>query len=343
MTNAFYQLAQKISRYLYTQSSSLSVKKYLWGRFVSRFFGEKVIVDKYPEIPGYTLIKGIRLQDHENPNSVGIYKSQKFGKVIIKHLQYTSDVLSLYQFQNEIHVQRLLNETRYADSDTVVQFPKVHQVIETEGQLVEVMEFVEGTVIDEMDVNTQFEAVTNSLLALQSMNTQLDENTKRQLPKRSKYFMMLSISAYFLLTLKKYPEQSVFLSKFIYLYFKYELRNLLKKTQYVLTHRALHAENIMMNDKQLTIIDPNNSMLSEEFSDLSIVARMYLSKVGKEKVKSLIHNFLSKKQDVETFIKLSIYYPIQTMAITPKTDTHHQQSFAYLHFINDYLLENPNN
>lgn len=300
-----------------SQYQFLTTKRFFEGQLLRLLNKEQFVQHSFPKIPGYILVKPLKEQTDSDHNSIGIYKNRTGKQVVIKHLASQKNAMARYQLLNEKSMLELLGSlvSNQKLAPYKITFPQLLSFKQREKDMYLVMELVHGRLLRDETSEKKFEVVQKCLRYMEVLSAEIPTELRSHLPRRSTWLQHLTLPIYVSIALAAKPQQFFLYSKMLWLYYTYAARALFTKTQYVLAHKDLHQDNILLTRERITIIDPQVSVLSERFTDLAIVARLYLPELGTVKLKKLIRSFVKTDHERGAFIRLSIYFSFQLMAI----------------------------
>lgn len=320
----------------------LTTKKFFEGQLIRLFSREKFAPRAFPKIAGYTLVKPLKEQTDIDHNSIGIYQDRKQNTVVIKHLFSQKNAMAKYQLLNEKSMLDLLNTLSQEKvlAGYKISFPRLLSFRQTAREMYLAMELVDGQLLRDKTAVEKVQVVSKCLEFLEALSAEIPVDLQKQLPLRSALLQHLTLPIYVVIALLAKPKNAALYTQMFFIYYRYTLKNLFVKTPYTLAHKDLHQDNIMLNRSRITIIDPQVSVLSERFTDLAIVARLYLPEIGVSKLKKLLGEFLQTEHDKAAFVRLSIYFSFQLMAIKGVEHKFYAGAIEYLSTLNKKLLPN---
>ncbi|HRN47519.1 MAG TPA: hypothetical protein PLS00_03630 [Niabella sp.] len=321
------------------KSDFITIPRVLYGYLSNFVFREKINLKEFPAIQGYELVNLIRIQGGADQNSVGIYRNEDGKKVIIKSLTYKKNLLAASQLRHEGAMLDLLQEYQYSGKLQEIRFPKLYEVINNPDSISIVMEFVEGKPIAELDTVTKLKLLDDCINCFKQTTHDLPQEMFSKIPKRTKTFMTITFFVYLLFALKQNLKLTGLLLSVAVQFYKYSVISRFQKTSFVLTHKALHEENVIVSGHSATIIDPQTGILAEEFSEIAIIPKFYLKDTGIIEIKKFLLKFLHSEDEVKNFFRLSIYYTIQTLALTGKDYPKYEEAKKYLEILNSTLFK----
>lgn len=233
---------------------------------------------------------------------------------------------------HEINVSKLLFKLGENTKGHLVRFPKIISSKITKKLLFFEKEYVEGQTLSSLYTEDKIKIIKNCLDFMKDLSGKLDNATLPKLPKRRHLFIALSSPYYFIKSIAKDSGNIKLYLYFAYLFFiKYVLPR--KVHDYILAHRDLHDRNIIVTSEGMSvIIDPEICVLSEKETDLAIVARVYSGSIPNTMLTAFINEFLKNDQEKNTFLGLTIFYAMQTLALTDKKSPDYIEAKNYLKF-----------
>lgn len=313
----------------------LTARNFLYS-FLLGFLFPPHIGPSPKELSGYRLVKKIKNEVEKKFNHSGVYENSRGAKVFIKHLSYKRKLIDYYHLLNEAHILRILNEISLINLGKYkIGFPGLINFSDESGNACLITEFVAGEKLGNLDQSTKLEIIRECLLAYRQIFKNFKKETIGKLPRRSPMLMLFSFLLYVMVALLRNPKNILKYARLCFFYYKFAFVSDLMHPKYVLAHKDLHSKNVIVNNNRVTILDHEISVLSEEETDLAIVVRMYLKELGSEKILELIKSFLVTKRQMRNFLKLSIFYSVQLLAIK----SHGSSDYIESDKCTDFLLE----
>lgn len=335
----FYLKSLKTNKTQTKKSDFINIPKILYGHFSNFIFREKINLNEFPVVQGYKLVKPIRIQSGDDQNSVGIYQNKNGERVIIKSLTYKKNTLAANQLLHEGAMLSLLQTYEYSAGTREIKFPKLYEIVEDPGSISLVMEFITGETIAKLATETKLTLLYDCVNAFEKVTIGMSSNLLAKLPKRTKLFMIITFPGYLLSALRQNLKLLGLLLRVTFQFYKHAVISLFKQSRYVLTHKTLHGDNILVAEHSATIIDPQVCVLAEEFSEIAIIPKFYLKDTGIIGIRDFLLKFLHSEDEVKNFFRLSIYYTVQTLALTGREYTDYNDAKKYLEILNNNLFK----
>ncbi len=293
----------------------------------------------------YKLIKWVRSQEGADLTSVGFFiKNEK--KVVIKVVRYKYKNLLYEQLINEKNMLSLMSDlSRKIKSGKInLVFPKVYGLISMPNQLALVTQFLSADSLKSKSSVRKIEILEQILSSFRKMSDLIDEDMLNKLPKRSCIQLLILFPIYLLKVIfADFKNIRIYLSLF-FIFYKNYLRISNFNMKYILAHKDLHSENILINKNKVIIIDPEICVLADPNTDIAHIARYFSKELTDAEINNLLQVLLKSDNDKKNFLSLSIYYSLQMMAIRSKTDPDYEEARSYLinHFykIKENLIKN---
>lgn len=281
----------------------------------------------------YKLIKSFdKFSDQKFSNHVGLYKDPLGKKVIIRRFNYRFKNLKYFQILSEVNLLKLLNSVRNKQN---IHFPKLIQLDQKKGEINLVREYFKGKRLNNFDSHTKVKILKRCMDLLGTYSEELLKKTDFQLPKRSPLEMMLFTPFYFLKSVLKDKANFKLYVKLVLIFYKSCFSLNLFNGKYVIAHRDLHSDNILINGKKIQILDPEVAMLAEEDTDLAIIARYYLSELEEQDYMELIK---SRVKDKSSFLRTTIFYSFRLLDNESIEDKYFLEAKDYLKTLSSKIL-----
>ncbi len=273
--------------------------------------------------------------DNINQSLVAIFKLNK-KKLLVKKLSYKFHNLSYEHLLNEISMLIILNRSNRAKvKNNTISFPRIYKIVRKEHEITFAREYIEGKQLSRYSPGIKIKTIISCIDIFTKLTSQINVNEIKKLPKRSSLEISVTLPLYFIKALAKFPNNFAnLISIFKEYYFNLTISTIFRPT-YVLSHRDLHSNNIILNKMSTYIIDPEICTLAEELTDLSIVSRIYMRELGAKKINELLSYYLISSNDWRIFCRLTIFYTVQILATQKKQSLEYKEGLDYI----DYLVE----
>lgn len=172
---------------------------------------------------------------------------------------------------------------------------------------------------------------------MQELSLLIDQSAMDNLSRRSPKFLMWSFPFHFLAAVVKDIKNIRQYLRFFVLFYKL---NPDFAQELVFTHRDLHPGNIIINGNQIAIIDFEIAALAEPETDLAIAVKFYAKKIGPDLTKKLIFDFAPDKKSRRTFLRLTIFYTLQLLAIEDSKRELYKDAQSYLTILEKDIIPN---
>jgi thiamine kinase-like enzyme len=228
--------------------------------------------------------KWIKKQNAENLTSVGVFeKSRK--KVIVKHVSFRFQNLIVRQLLNEASMLTLFSKLA-SSIETKIAFPRVFEHVSRNKEAYLVSEYIQGPLLSRSSNDRKIEVLTQVQLALREMSENIDAKTRSKLPKRNISIVFVLFWLYLLtLAIRKVTIPDVFV--LVKLFIKNIFLTAFSKRSLVLSHKDLHDSNIILG-KNITVIDPEVSVLADPMTDMAHIARYYAKSMSAQEIELLM-------------------------------------------------------
>ncbi|HVZ12492.1 MAG TPA: polysaccharide deacetylase family protein [Patescibacteria group bacterium] len=308
----------------------LTAKYYLKGSIMGayeRLFKKSPRPSDVNRVAGYKLVNLIKAQNDESWTSVGVFSSKKNKKAIIKTVEFGAKNLAYEQLLNEGNMLKLLSNL---PGKKTVAFPKVLEFISNIASLHLVTELIDGTPLVKVSEKVKVVTIKGILEDFKNISKNIPSETLRKLPKRSSLQITLTFPVFLtLVTLRDFKNIKSYFSylrSFLSLY----ANSSIFRTQYILAHKDLHSQNILIKGKKAYVIDPEICVLADPETDAAHSVRYFSEELPHKTLVELFGSFFDKPQEKKKFVALSIYYAIQMMAIRAKNDPDYIEAENFL-------------
>lgn len=308
----------------------LSVKYFLLGKlfsFLETFILEN-INSSHGQIEDYKQIKSIKF-DAKNLASVGIYqKGNKF--VLIKSLKYKLKNLKYQHLIHEAAVYKLFADILTTNTEIKIQFPKLYRIIDRYNTLSLIIGYVKGDPLEIKPNSFKLQIIKIVLNNLKSISQKNNQILSQTLPHRNFFHITFFSFFYFLLvTFKDLKNSKQYIN--LSLIFLQNLHSLnILKNNFIIAHKDLHSKNILVDEKSITILDPEVAVFSYPETDIAHITRYYADELADKEILELLNDSLKNVTEKKRFIALTIYYSFQIMAIAKKHSYEYQEAKNYL-------------
>lgn len=279
-----------------------------------------------PSIPEeYRLVHWIKRQGGDNVASVGIFENRSGKHFILKHLQHRWKNLDYRQMLNEASLLKLFADWSYtARGGRMVSFPVLREVRDLPGELIVVKEFEEGEILETESSEVQAVVVADCFGALRSLTSR----SQLSIGERTAWQIGLSFPFYWLRAFLKTTGHTKLMINLWTIFYRHWSSTIGREA--VVTHRDLHAKNILIDGQKAFILDLESMVLCTRETESALVARFNHEQWGD----TLVHQVLAAELDSEaarrSFAALSIYYAVQMMVTDQTTGPYYKESLDYL-------------
>lgn len=325
--------------------TTLTARKYILGKLLGLFESVFIPRNATPHTitsnngSVYHLVKSYdKTSDPQFTNKVGLYTDSTNKKVIIRTFAYTFKSLKYWQILHEAHILTLLHKL-YSKNRTTISFPKLYESRDTGKILTVVREYVQGKSLGELSPQKQTTYLKQILQAFKSLTESMTNQDTNELPIRTSLQITLG---YFYFTIKAIffnphilPIAVTTTQKFIHA----SLYCWCFGVKYILAHRDLNEDNIYISNGRAYIIDNELCLLAEEQTDLSIITRIYFTQLGLSNIYSMLSTILKSPAQKHSFVRLSLYYAIQSLASESISSNEYKTSLKYLHTLASHIYD----
>lgn len=244
-----------------------------------------------------------------------IFRLKKNKIVIVKKLKFKFKNLAYRQLMNEIGMFEFLAHLGAQKVNKhIIKFPKVYKVLVRSNTITFAREYKTGKKLSELSTYHKVNLINLLLLFYANVSNNLEKKYLSRLPKRGYLYIILSFPYYLVVALlKNFHDRSV-----IFALVNIFVSNLNISRSWSnrlhLAHRDLHSQNLIINKKEIYIIDPEICVLAEKLTDLAIIARVYFNEVGQHYTEELLKINLENKTQFSDFMRLTVFYTLQILA-----------------------------
>lgn len=322
------------------ETDFLSNKNYLKGVFLNyleRLFGDRKYQWKFES--GYKLIKKIKTQKTIEDDSVGIYETKDQKKVLVKSLSYKYKNLAYLQLNHEAKMLLLLGTLAKKLKSKKIGFPGLLSVVKNKGTLHIVSEYIDGkTLKNEKSPSKKMSSINSILDFFDLISDTLTEEEQSYLPKRYSVQNAFSYPVYLVAAVYKDIADVKRLARLTVKYYHHYFEGVSVHRKYIISHRDLDPENILIRDKFLRIIDPEITVLADPVTDLATMCRYFIDEVGIKDIEKLLSRRLRFREDKSKFIELTIFYTVQMLSTGEKNSYYYLQAKNYLKLLEKNIL-----
>lgn len=308
----------------------LTNKRVIKGKFYNYlellFF--KMKKRSFSNLKNYKYIKSFnKYSDNKFSNNVSLYKDLSQKMVVIRRFYYFFKNLKYEQILNEYNMMRLLEHIKTRqENEYQISFPRMISFTDINNEIMMVREYLEGNQLRNKERSIKIKSIKVILNHFLLLTEKISKEEKKILPTRTAWYTFSSFPiALFRATIKNPYNILLYLKLFIIFYFQFLGSH--RKQHYVLAHRDLHSNNILIKGHKIQILDSEIMVLAEQETDIAIISRCYSDEVNQETISNLIATHINDKK---RFMRLSIYYAIQLLANEPKKSNDYKQTYSYL-------------
>lgn len=308
------------------------LKGKILGFFEQFLVSQKVYKDENNK--RYKKIRDLNAGPYHPDSTIGIYEASNKKKVIIKIFHYKLHNLNYEHVVNEANILKLLNNSEYSQTTKVkVGFPKFYEFFSSNDTLTLVTEYVKGRNLSLFSNDVKKKTILECVNFLNSISEKIDRRNLKNLPKRTPSHIILTFPIYFTIALLKNFKSFKDFFKLVIIFYVNYLNSGFGNPEYVITHRDLHPQNIIVSDKNIFIIDPEMCALLEKGTEIAITLRLYIRELGFKIVDEILKEVLKTTRQRKKFIGLTIFYTIQTLAIENPNNPEYLDAHMYMKYI----------
>ncbi len=301
------------------------------GKLLSFFYKKLHKKVTYSPVSGFSFLKELKSPSSNLVHRTRLYMNDAKEKVIIRQIPYQGKTLEYIQTYNVWRILSMLKKIhKIRVQQYTINFPKVIGFHTSANELSLLSEYREGKMLTTQPTKTQISVLSACLKGLTILNKKLSDDDKKILAVRKSNSMAYTFPLYALLAFIKKPSLAHAIFTNSIEFYKLIFSSLFIKKEYVVSHRDLHEKNILIDKKNISILDSEIMVLAEKNTDLAYIARFWYGKIGIEGIKVLIKERKLTNRDKEAFIRLSIYYTIQLLAMVSLRHEQYARSERYL-------------
>lgn len=314
-------------------SRFLTLKSCIQGIFVNLVEPIFWRVKEPVSIPAeYRLVRWIKRQGGDNVASVGIFEDKQGTRVIIKHLSHRWKTLDYRYILNEVSILAAARDWHHVSQNgRQVRLPALREFRDIPGELIVVKEFVDGETLDTVSAAEQQAVTRDCLEALRALGSSM----LHPMGKRTAWQLGLSFPFYWVRVLMKDPFRAPLLLRSFFLFYRQWPSTM--RDSYAVTHRDLHAKNILVSGSSVVILDLESMVLCNEETDLALTARFNLKGWGASRVRDFLSSVAVTPESKRSFSALSIYYGVQIMVTDRINGVDYREALNYLTVFESYF------
>jgi serine/threonine protein kinase len=266
------------------------------------FYQAAVNRDVYTISPSLTQIGSFKLKNEiEKKGSfvkfaIGEYINTKdgkrvFGKTLIQHIRF--NVLSL---SNEALMYELLHEVQKSVNHRIpraiknIRIPHSYGLRKKRGVLSLFIEYIEGIPLVTFPTSYQFKTYENVVSYIRYLGDNMTHEQKDQIGKRYPLIEIFMFPFLVVVAAFSYPKILNTLLRGVSCFYL-NVFNYIKDQRLVLTHRDLHAKNILIQEKTVYIIDLENMVFTHpDYEYVVSFLACWRNKELSERIWSLVQN-----------------------------------------------------
>ena len=289
---------------------------------------------------GYVLVKVIKKSHGPFARFIGIFKNDKKEQFLIKILRRKYLNGSAKAFLADAVVNKTISslfKTSKNDVDNYIS------LLQTKDYLILIRRYITGKDVSKSSKPVILTAYEHSTLYLKkawdASRSELNNLISTEYPIwQTAIFPLLLIKCLIREPLK--ATRYLQLSYYYYLTFSFDD---IFRPQYELAHRDLTPENIIKNNSDYQIIDYENSVISQEYTDLSLFLLYYYKYLDVQTILRYIKSYLPTRSSKRIFIHLSIYNLIHFLSYEEKSFPYYKDGLNCISTLTDVIIPTVNN
>ena len=280
-------------------------------------------------------MKLIKALKKDGVATAALYKGGGFN-CSVKTLNYPYKHFSYELLHNEAQMLRMVNSTSARLKGSLkIKFPIFKSLTQTKHHVALVRQYVPGRTLQKFSTADKITYLKLVLDELSRLTSFISPQERAVLPRRGFWEIFLVFPRYFISIVARNLKNILQLTRFALLFYRLSITSILTRKSYVLAHRDLNPENIIVGRGGVNLIDLDNMVLAEKETDVAITARYYSKQMPNNKLFALLNSALRSPAEKRNFLRLTIFYTFQEM-LRPRDDKHYQDALTYL----DYLDKN---
>lgn len=267
------------------------------------------------DVSGYTFVRSIREGVNGLPTTALYRRDGK--QYIVRILRARRNTLGYVQIVHEASILRVLQSFEKKTEDGyVIRFPKLVDVLADDARIVLIREFVSGEIMEDLPPDRQLSIFREAVSFFSDITHDLKDEVREKLPRRSNFLMATSFPVYVLIAWMRDVFHPWIYLKSFWIFMKHIRFADLFSTKYILAHKDLQPRNIVINGKEIVIIDVEICLLAESGTDLARVFFAYWRRCGKDASLSFLESLKLSSEDRRKFLLLSSFLMIQLLAMS---------------------------
>jgi hypothetical protein len=251
----------------------------LFGRIMMKVLNNNTQVSFPKKIGKYKFINQFYKNGYLQPfYQYGIYKDDKNNKAFAKMWNAPFKNYAYYTLKNEIIVYQILNNVINRTSKLLplhlrnVHIPQIIDSKEEKQSLIILLEFIRGTNAESLKDDQKLEVYLKAVDFYRFISKNLTSKEQLLLSKRTARNYILIYPLILINAIINYPKQFMTFIKSIP-YFVGSIPSIVVNKELVLTQRDLQFKNILINKKQIILIDLEMCVLTNPLAEYANTLR----------------------------------------------------------------------
>lgn len=284
------------------------------------------------------LVKKIKLQSKQDSSSSYVFRGKSGNKYFVKTVDFTNKREYEYKHlkKEAEFLKMFVKITKTQQSGIFFAYPVKFK--EYKNQLIFVSKYIKSVDLEKFPKSIKLDVFSSVLNYLEILTITSIEKNEFSLPKKSNLFIFFVFHYYFFSFIFRNPMQILIALKFGLVFYKSIIgTGQIFKTNYVISHRDLHSNNILIAGKKTYLIDLDNCALCPANSDLAMFPGYFFNEVSKNDILGFILDRLSTNFMRKQFLYLLVFY----FFLKQKTESRQSRFFVeqreYTEFIRSLI------
>ena len=216
-----------------------------------------------------------------------------------------SDERNLETLNREISIYQTLMKTKNSYNKKDIAIPRYKTSILRNDLLSLVIQEVEGESILKRNISKRVEVYSKCIKFVRELGDKVNSEDLKLIGKRTVFQEVVMYPFLLAVSLHRNPKHFLLLLKGGK-FFALNFLRILTNPRYVLTHRDLHGENILVGDKKIYIVDWENARYADSYMEYVVIL---LATWSSKRSRNYFLSFLEdKKKAASLIIKMATHY-----------------------------------
>lgn len=287
---------------------------------------------------GLLLQKKIKVKSEQNPSSSYIFRDNNGKKYVVKCVNFINKRDFEYKhLKMEAKFLKMFTELT-KNHQSGIRFATLVKFNEYKNQLILVTEYIKAVDLEKYPKSFKLDLLSSVLNYLADLTPTLTDKDNTFLPKKSNLFIFCVFHYYFFSFVFRNPTQILNALNFGTVFYKSILcSGQIFRTKYVISHRDLHSNNIMVAGKKTYLIDLDNCALCPVNNDLAMLPGYLFNEMSKKDILGFIIGRLKTNFIRKQFLYLLIFYFLLKQNTESRQSRFYVESSKYTEFINSLI------